>query len=241
MDLLAQGTEDGEKTIDALLDRAAEIKAIIQKEFFDTSSNPLAGKTLEAVQNEFAKKLIASGKLSSENAEVSKLHSIAREQAVLSVSDFRKMEMWLAFKTPPVSDGNNFGVEVQSFVCTELKTMRQAMQTMVDGVSNYHWQRASALEKMGGESKESSTSESTEKDNDKTTVKSSTTSKTTNKDEPAMRDYVLHTAALDAREYHNVYCHLVDISNCYLKAHLLFVKNSKRLADPRGEGGDGRG
>ena len=32
---------------------------------------------------------------------------------------------------------------------------------------------------------------------------------------------------------------LTDIKNNYLKAHVLFAKNMKRLADPRGEGEDG--
>ena len=29
--------------------------------------------------------------------------------------------MWLQIKTPEVADGNNFGVEVQAYVASELK------------------------------------------------------------------------------------------------------------------------
>ena len=44
---------------------------------------------------------------------------------------------------------------------------------------------------------------------------------------------------LDVRQYHLVFNHLTDLRNNYLKAHVLFAKNMKRLTDPRGEGGDG--
>ena len=45
--------------------------------------------------------------------------------------------------------------------------------------------------------------------------------------------------ALDVKAYHAAYVNLTDIHNCYIKASLLFTKNQKRLADPRGEGEDG--
>ena len=42
------------------------------------------------------------------------------------------------------------------------------------------------------------------------------------------------------RQYHLAFNHLTDMRNNYLKAHVLFAKNMKRLSDPRGEGADGR-
>eukprot|EP00965_Chrysotila_dentata_P139163 4601776-Pleurochrysis_carterae.AAC.4 len=35
------------------------------------------------------------------------------------------------------------------------------------------------------------------------------------------------------------YTQLCDMRNCYIKARLLFAKNQKRLADPRGDGEGG--
>merc|ERR1719198_1566805 len=54
-------------------------------------------------------------------------------------------------------------------------------------------------------------------------------------------DYYEYVLCLDVRQYHLVFNHLTDMRNNYLKAHVLFAKNMKRLADPRGEGsGDNR-
>ena len=41
------------------------------------------------------------------------------------------------------------------------------------------------------------------------------------------------------RQYHLVFNQLTDMRNNYLKAHVLFAMNMKRLQDPRGEGSDG--
>ena len=54
-------------------------------------------------------------------------------------------------------------------------------------------------------------------------------------------DFVEYTAALDTKQYHTIGYQLNEITNYYLKAHLLFEKNAKRLADPRGEGEGGGG
>jgi hypothetical protein len=76
----------------------------------------------------------------------------------------------------------------------------------------------------------------TEKDGDKTTVKSSKTEKASSKEEPPLLDYVLQAAAVDAKEYYACYMRLTDIRNAYVKINLLYSKNKKRLADPRGDG-----
>ena len=45
--------------------------------------------------------------------------------------------------------------------------------------------------------------------------------------------------AVDVRAYHHAFTQLTDLRNYYVRAHTLFAKNAKRLADPRGEGEDG--
>ena len=53
-------------------------------------------------------------------------------------------------------------------------------------------------------------------------------------------DYKEYVVAVDVRAYHHAFTQLTDLRNYYVRAHTLFAKNAKRLADPRGEGDDGR-
>merc|ERR1719408_391186 len=119
--------------------------------------------------------------------------------------------------------------------------MRAAMEGMVVASRDYHWSRAQGLEKLFGDEKsETSKGEVTEKEGDKSTVKSSTSSKTSSSVPPGYADYQAYVVAIDVKQYHAAYTQLTDIKNNYLKAHVLFAKNMKRLNDPRGEGEDGR-
>ena len=72
----------------------------------------------------------------------------------------------------------------------------------------------------------------------KTSKTSASTKTTTNKPEP-YADYTAYLVAVDVRQYHQVFMHLTDLRNNYVKAQVLFSKNMKRLSDPRGEGEDG--
>ena len=71
-----------------------------------------------------------------------------REQAALAIDHFKQAELWLVLKSPAVSDGNNFGVDVQQYVAGELKEMRKAFAAMIGAPSDYHWARATGLEKV---------------------------------------------------------------------------------------------
>ena len=67
------------------------------------------------------------------------------------------------------------------------------------------------------------------------------TSKSTSSVTPAgYADYKEYVVALDVRAYHSFFSQLTDLRNHYIKAHVLFHKNMKRLSDPRGDGEDGR-
>mmetsp|Transcript_31828 Transcript_31828/g.66938 ORF Transcript_31828/g.66938 Transcript_31828/m.66938 type:complete len:157 (-) Transcript_31828:50-520(-) len=148
--------------------------------------------------------------------------------------------MWIAMKAPAISDGNNFGVDVQNYVASELKTMRHAMQAMIDGASNYHWQRGAGLEKLVATvSHDTEESTSTETEEGKSKAKSNKSDKTSTKTPVQLADYRRYATALDVKQYHAAYTQLCDMRNCYIKARLLFAKNQKRLADPRGDGEGG--
>jgi len=209
--------------------RTEEIASILATKF--------PQKTLEQIGTEFEAQVSLDGDV---NETVSGLAVLVREQAAMAVDDFKKAEMWITLKAPPVSDGNNFGVDVQNYVSGELKHMRHAMQAMVDGASNYHWQRGNGLEKCAkSASVEKSESKTTETEEGKTVTKEATSSKTTSKAEPVLADYKRYTASLDTKQFFTSYRQLVDLRDCYIKARVLFLKNQKRLADPRGDGEGG--
>jgi len=231
MAMVDVAVETGESTIACFMERAESLQQLIASTFPD--------KALDDIERDFAGMLMdgATPKAGA-NVSVSKLQALVRTHAALATSDFRKAEMWVHLKQPAISDGNNFGVDVQNYVLEQLKAMREAISAMIVSVSDYHWQRGTGLEKLPMESKESSTSESTDVDGDKTVKKSSKSTKSSTKS-PALEDYVAYVAALDVKAYHAAYCMLTDIQNSYIKAHMLFIKNQKRLSDPRGDGASG--
>jgi len=221
--LLGKGTVAAE----GLAARAAEISELIQKSF--------PQKPLSQVQTEFEATIKSAP--ATPNAAVAGLCSLVREQAALTIEDLKSLEMWLMIKVPEVSDGNNFGVDVQNFVLGELKALRAEVTAMLDCVSTYHGAKAAVLEKLVKPTTKTVDEESkTEKDGDKTTVKTSKTEKASSKEEPPLLDYVMQAAAIDAKEYHTCYLRLTDMRNAYVKVNLLYGKNKKRLTDPRGDG-----
>ena len=112
------------------------------------------------------------------NPEVAKVGALLREQVAMMVADFKAAEMWLYLKTPEVSDGNNFGVEVQAYVLGELKAMRTEAAAMMDAVSAYHLLRGATLEKIVKTPTKTTDDESkVEVDGDKTTTKSTKSTK----------------------------------------------------------------
>jgi hypothetical protein len=223
----------GEETIASFLARADALGQVIAGTFPD--------KPLDAVEAEMAGLVtIGSNGKPGSNAVVTKLVALVRAHSAMAQADFKKAEMWLYLKQPSISDGNNFGVDVQNYVLEQLKGMRESLTTMVNCVADYHWQRASGLDKLPGEKKEETTSsESTDVEGDKTTKKASNGSKTTATMSAPVEDYVKYVAALDTKQYHSAFCQLTDLQNCYIKAHVLFERNAKRLRDPRGEGSSG--
>ena len=74
--------------------------------------------------------------------------SIFQADNSTAVAAFRDAEMWIRLKAPAVSDGNNFGVDVQNFVLGEVQHMRAAMEAMTTTGRDYHWSRAQGLEKL---------------------------------------------------------------------------------------------
>jgi len=164
-----------------------------------------------------------------------------REEAAVAVHSFRQAEMWLRMKSPVISDGNNFGVDVQNWVLEEIKKMREAMEAMGTTVKDYHWARASGVEKIAGDTKAVNESSKTDDDDgEKKTSKTSASNKTTSTKPEPYADYTAYLTAVDVKQYHTVFSQLTAVRNSYITAHCIFSKNMKRLNDPRGEGEDGQ-
>ena len=122
------------------------------------------------------------------------------------VADFRALEFWISTRVPPVSDGNNFGVEVQNYVIEQLKAYRVSLAALTEALATYHSSRAAALEKLGGAATtiETSAVESTEskveegKGKESKGSKLDKTTKTTTKEDSD--DQRAHIVELDVRQ-----------------------------------------
>jgi len=235
MDPIAEAIATGEQSISGLVDHAVELGGLIQKSF--------PAVPLQAVHDKFAalpKPAAGEGK-PPVNKEVVALCNLVRDQAAIATQEFLNAEMWISMKAPSCSDGNNFGVDVQNFVTTELKAMRTKIQAMLDVVSTYHWQRGLGLEKLASpKTSDVSESENNEVDGEgkKTSKKTTTTTSKTTADK-SIGDFEQYYVAFDVKQYHAAYVQLSELKNFYVTAHALFSKNMKRLADPRGEGESG--
>lgn len=161
-----------------------------------------------------------------------------------AVSDFRTLEFWLVTKVPQVSDGNNFGVEVQNYVIEELKKSRTACQASADSLANYSWSRGLGAEKMGSStSTEQNKSEVHEEKKEDGTPKTTVTTKSEKTEKaiskPEIEDFVEHIVALDVKHYVALEGMLRELEHAYVKAFALIEKNREKCENPRGEGSGG--
>ena len=223
--MVEQLLEEGVQAVESLPSHATRISQLLSTHF--------PPQTLEAVHGAM-RPSVAAGSV---NTKVAELCSLAREEAAVAGAQFRAIEMWLRLKAPAVSDGNNFGVEIQNYVFEELSKMRTAMEAMSTVGKDYYWSRAEGLAKVTGEDKATTTitedKELKEGKEETTKKNSSVTTKSTPKPLPDYQEYVV---CVDVRQYHLVFNHLTDMRNNYIKAHVLFAKNMKKLNDPRGDG-----
>lgn len=227
--LLQHTIDEGTKAIDGFAPSAMRLAEHLVK-------NP--PKSLVEVAKEMAP--LVDGAKTSTNPKCAALAEQVREEAAIATAAFRAAEMWLKLKSPSVSDGNNFGVDVQNYVISELVAMRTQMDAFIIASRDYHYSRAEGVGKLfAGNKSDESTSESSEVADGKTTKKSTTKTEKNASTPPGQADYKSYIVGLDVKAYHTAFDSLTDIKNNYLKAHVLFAKNMKRLADPRGEGEDG--
>ena len=227
-----QAIAEGEEVISVkLAARTEEIAALIASKF--------PPKTLEQIGKEFEAGSALEGEV---NEAVAGLAVIAREQAAMAVDDFKKAEMWITLKAPPISDGNNFGVTVQMTVAKFLKDTREELGKKLDAIPAYYASRADAVDKLGlAKTTSSRTKTETEsnsaggKDGDES--KKSTTVSTEEKETAqAKADYHRSQAvlAIDVQCYADLHSTLQSLLTGYVCVLDNMEKNESKLRAPKG-------
>jgi len=83
------------------------------------------------------------------NDEVISVARKVRDLLADAVDTLRILEMWIRLKIPKIEDGNNFGVEIQEDVFSQIQSSRTTLhRTMSTIHSSYLWSRAQAASKV---------------------------------------------------------------------------------------------
>ncbi|KZO95977.1 proteasome activator pa28 REG alpha/beta subunit [Calocera viscosa TUFC12733] len=83
-----------------------------------------------------------------ENEQVTREMEAIRSHFEELISLVDKVKLWVNLKMPKVEDGDNFGVEVQEQVLSELHRAQEAGYNLLDGLKTYHMNRAKICSKL---------------------------------------------------------------------------------------------
>jgi len=180
------------------------------------------------------------------NNSLLKLTDSVRDALALAETDFMAIRESITLQIPAVSDGNNFGVDVQMHVIEQLKAMESQTTTSLHNLSDMHWSRAEAIGKLLGakeSSKEVSHSESKAQETKDGVAESKTVTadsqKQSSKDGRLVEDLLHYVAALDVTQYSKLTGHLRRLRMSYALAADLLEKNQEKLSNPRGNSSGG--
>eukprot|EP00657_Telonema_sp_P-1_P009051 TRINITY_DN3230_c0_g1_i4.p1 TRINITY_DN3230_c0_g1~~TRINITY_DN3230_c0_g1_i4.p1 ORF type:complete len:256 (-),score=139.84 TRINITY_DN3230_c0_g1_i4:115-882(-) len=81
------------------------------------------------------------------NDTVMALSAFVRNELAAQVDALRALEIWVMLSVPQISDGNNFGVEIQEHICKRISEAKTAAKTTLDSLKTYSSERAGAWEK----------------------------------------------------------------------------------------------
>ena len=146
----------------------------------------------------------------------------AQDLLTLMVRHLRDVELWAQLQVPPVSDGNNFGVEVQASCIALVQDRRQKARLAFETLSEWHWQRGNAIEKFASQ-----------------TVSARKTSESpTRKTYDYVEDFRMFVVGLDVKAQFDALdaCNraMADIVVCLDTLE----KNREKVEQPRGSGGN---
>eukprot|EP00658_Telonema_sp_P-2_P000773 TRINITY_DN10279_c0_g1_i1.p1 TRINITY_DN10279_c0_g1~~TRINITY_DN10279_c0_g1_i1.p1 ORF type:complete len:279 (-),score=91.11 TRINITY_DN10279_c0_g1_i1:336-1172(-) len=172
------------------------------------------------------------------NADITEMSSFARAELATSMDTLRSLELWLHLSVPQISDGNNFGVEIQEHIIKRVEAAKVAAKTQFDGLKSYHSDRAGAWEKsvFASTTKQSWSEDAKQTTGgekpEETTTNSSSVNKTANL---VSNDAIENIVAIDVAHYFNLRAAVLETIKLYAVTLDLVVKNKDKLADPRGE------
>ena len=138
----------------------------------------------------------------------------------LMVRYLRDVELWAQLQVPPVSDGNNFGVDVQASCIALVQDRRQKARLAFETLSEWHWQRGNAIEKFASQTVSAPGPGPTRKTYD------------------YVEDFRMFVVGLDVKAQFDAYdsCNraMADIVVCLDTLE----KNREKVEQPRGSGGN---
>ena len=161
------------------------------------------------------------------------------------VETLQSLEVWLSLSIPAVSDGNNFGVEIQEHICKLITEKKAAVKTLFDGLNEYSTKRSDLWGKAifpvvetKKASKGSNKSTGGEKGDTQGTSESEDVSTAYNM---VLSDAVVAIAGLDTQQYFTCKMTFQEIWKIYAVIHDQVTKNMEKLTNPRNDGGASSG
>jgi len=185
------------------------------------------------------------------NAPLAGLVVQSRQLLSAQLDELALLDSWLSLSAPQIEDGNNFGVEVQMIALKVISTAQEKLVAELDGLGDYHSQRAAALEKLlptlsevSTTSKGTSQSKATGgKDGDeaKTSESGSTDTKTTASTPRRAPDAVAAVVCVDLKWSHKLKRAAATSLSAYATVGDMISKNMDKITDPKGTKNGGGG
>jgi len=173
------------------------------------------------------------------NSTVMELSNFVRTETLELVESLRIMELWVHLSVPAISDGNNFGVEIQEHICKRITELKTSSKAIVDGLAAYNKDRADAWGKaIFRQTTKTSGSQDTKKatGGEKDVNESSQSEKVDTSMHMVSSDAVEYLVAYDVAAYFNLRSNCQDLFKTYAIALDMITKNLTKIEDPRGDG-----
>jgi hypothetical protein len=193
-----------------------------------------------AFRTEIAAKVVETNPAyTATNAVVMELTAYVRSELLELLDSLRTMELWVHLSVPAISDGNNFGVEIQEHICKRITELRTSSKAMLDGLAVYNKDRADAWTKaVFRQTTKTSGSQDSKKSTggEKDVNESSTTEKVDTSMHVVSNDAVEYLVAYDVTAYFTLRQNCQDIFKTYAICLDMITKNLSKIEDPRGDG-----
>jgi len=76
------------------------------------------------------------------------IQNLVQEELLDLAEYLNSLDIWIRLNQPRISDGNNFGVEVQSQIAQEINTAEDNCYAILESFQSYHLNRGSLIEKI---------------------------------------------------------------------------------------------